>query len=167
MRKMDCPNPSLHLERHMSEYGISVSRLQLSDPDQLIGAIRGSQLDAWVLGGHRAQSELSRIMLPGSCFDHAEIGSAMWFRGGTPKDCYTLMYVDACPQDGHSFTFNSRHRDQCAAFSISCGKIRRTPWRTAIPEFPGDTNGSTTCAISSGKTPTAPSAWMSCVRSAG
>jgi AraC-like DNA-binding protein len=100
----------------MTESGSSVSRISFSEPDDLVGAIRGCRLEPWVLGGHREESELSRIMLPGSCFDHAEIGPAMWFRGEMPKDCYTLMYVDACPHDGHSFTFNTRHRDQCAAF---------------------------------------------------
>lgn len=93
-----------------------MSCIQFSDPDHLVGAIRGSQLEPWVVGGHQAESELSRIMLPGSCLDQAEIGSAMWFRGGMPADCYTMIYVDACPQDGHSFNFNSRHRDQCLGF---------------------------------------------------
>jgi AraC-like DNA-binding protein len=100
----------------MSEIGTLVSRIQFSDPDGLVGAICGGQLEPWVLGGHRAESEMSRIMLPGSCLDQAELGSAMWFRGEMPKDCYTMIYVDACPQDGHSFNFNTRHRDQCLGF---------------------------------------------------
>ena len=100
----------------MPERAKTVSRIRFSEPDGLIGAIRGGHLDPWVLGGHRAESELSRIMLPASCLDQAEIGSAMWFRGGMPKDCYTIVYVDACPQDGHSFNFSTRHRDQCLGF---------------------------------------------------
>jgi AraC-like DNA-binding protein len=100
----------------MSESGPAVSHIQFSDPDGLVGAIRGSQLDPWVLGGHWTESELSRIILPGSFLDHAEIGPAMWFRGEMPSDCYSMVYVDACPQDGHSFNFNSRHRDQCLGF---------------------------------------------------
>jgi AraC-like DNA-binding protein len=100
----------------MSESGTAVSRIQFNDADGFVGAIRGSQLEPWVLGGHRAESELSRILLPGSCLDQAEIGSAMWFRGEMPKNCYTLVYVDACPQDGHSLNFSSRHRDQCLGF---------------------------------------------------
>jgi AraC-like DNA-binding protein len=100
----------------MSESGTVVSRIQFSDPDGFVGAIRGGHLDPWVLGGHRAESELSRVMLPGSCLDQAEIGSAMWFRGEMPKECYTMVYVDACPQDGHSFNFSTCHRDQCLGF---------------------------------------------------
>ena len=100
----------------MNDIGRVVSCISFSEPDGLVGAIRGCHLDPWVLGEHRAESELSRIMLPGSCLDHAEIGSAMWFRGEMPKDCYTLVYVEACPQDGHSFNFNSLHRDQCLGF---------------------------------------------------
>jgi AraC-like DNA-binding protein len=100
----------------MSETGTAVSRIQFSDPDHLVGAIRGGHIEPWVLGGHRAESELSRIMLPGSCLDQAEIGSAMWFRGEMPKDCYTMVYVTACPEDGNSFNFNTRHRDRCLGF---------------------------------------------------
>jgi len=100
----------------MSEIGDVVSRIQFNDPDHLVGAICGGHIEPWVLGGHRAESELSRIMLPDSCLDQAEIGSAMWFRGEMPKDCYTMVYVAACPQDGNSFNFNTRHRDRCLGF---------------------------------------------------
>jgi hypothetical protein len=43
-----------------------VSRIPFSNLDNLIGAIRGGHIEPWVLGGHRAESELSRIMPPGS-----------------------------------------------------------------------------------------------------
>lgn len=102
--------------RFMSEIGTAVSRIQFNDPDHLAGAIRGGHLEPWVLRRHRAESELSRIMLPGSCLDQAEIGSAMWFRGEMPKDCYTMIYVMACPEDGNSLNFNTRHRNQCLGF---------------------------------------------------
>jgi AraC-like DNA-binding protein len=88
----------------------------MDDPDGLVGAIRGSELEPWLLSGHQRGSELSRVLLPGSCLDHAEIGPAMWFHGVMPKDCYTMVYVTACPEEGHSFNFNSRHHDQCLGF---------------------------------------------------
>ena len=94
----------------------AVSRLQFSDPDALAGGIRGGHLEPWVLDGHRVESELSRIMLPGSCLDRAEIGSSIWFRGEMPRDCYTMVYVEASTREGHSFTFGSRHRGECLGF---------------------------------------------------
>jgi len=100
----------------MSESAFPASHLRIADPDGLVGAIRGSELEPWLLSGHRRESELSRILMPGSCLDQAEIGPAMWFRGAMPKDCYTMVYVTACPEEGHSFNFNSRHRDQCLGF---------------------------------------------------
>ncbi|HSP44348.1 MAG TPA: helix-turn-helix domain-containing protein [Luteolibacter sp.] len=100
----------------MSEAAFPVIQVRIADPDGLAEAIRGSELEPWLLSGHGTESELSRIMLPGSCLDHAEMGPAMWFRGAMPKDCYTMVYVTACPEEGHSFNFNSRHRDQCLGF---------------------------------------------------
>jgi hypothetical protein len=95
----------------MSASADYVSHLRIADPDGLVGAIRGSELEPWLLGGHRGESELSRIMLPESCLDHAEIGPAMWFRGAMPTDCYTMVYVTACPEEGNSFT--TRRRALC------------------------------------------------------
>lgn len=87
--------------------------MRIADPDGLAAAIRGSELEPWLLSGHGRESVLSRIPLAESCLDMAEVGPAMWFRGSMPKDCYTLVYVTACPGDGHSFNFGSPHRDRC------------------------------------------------------
>jgi AraC-like DNA-binding protein len=100
----------------MSDPAFPVNHQRMADPEGLVGAIQGSELDAWLLSGHRKESELSRVLLPGSCLDQAEFGPAMWFRGAMPKDCYTMVFVTACPEDGHSFNFNSRHRDECMGF---------------------------------------------------
>ena len=97
----------------MSGQPAQTSHLRVADPEGLVGAIRGGDLEPMVLGGHGRESALSRVMLPGSCLDHAEIGPSMWFRGAMPTDCYTMVYVMACPEEGHSFNFNSRHRDRC------------------------------------------------------
>jgi AraC-like DNA-binding protein len=100
----------------LPEWVNHVSRLRIGEPDGLVGAIRGSELDPRLLGGYRRESELLRLLLPGSCLDHAEIGPAMWFHGAMPKDCYTMVYVVACPAEGHSFNFGSRHHDRCLGF---------------------------------------------------
>jgi AraC-like DNA-binding protein len=112
----------------MSDLAVPINHLRIADPDGLTEAIRGSELEPWLLSGHPRESELSRILLPGSCLDHAEMGPAMWFRGVMPKDCYTMVYVTACPGEGHSFNFNSRHRDRCLGFFAPGGTLdAKTP----------------------------------------
>ena len=71
----------------MSGQPAQTSHLRVADPEGLVGAIRGGDLEPMVLGGHGKESALSRVMLPGSCLDHAEIGPSMWFRGAMPTDC--------------------------------------------------------------------------------
>jgi AraC family ethanolamine operon transcriptional activator len=100
----------------MSGLSPHVSHLRVADPDGLMGAIRGGDLEARVLGGHRAETLLSRVTLPGSCLDQATVGPSMWFRGVMPSDCYTIVYVKTCHGEGYSFNFNARHRDRCLAF---------------------------------------------------
>lgn len=113
---------------HVDETVFPVSRLHVADPEGLVEAIRGSELDPWLLSGHRTDSGLSRIMLPESCLDQVEIGPAMWFRGVMPKDCYTLVYITACPEEGQSFNFSSRHRDRCLGFFAPGGILdAKTP----------------------------------------
>jgi hypothetical protein len=100
----------------MSEAAVPISHLRIADPEGLVGAIRGSELEPWILSGHRRESGLTRVMLPGSCLDQVEIGPAMWFRGAMPKDCYTMVFVTACPEEGHSFNFKSRFHGQYIGF---------------------------------------------------
>ena len=100
----------------MIESSAHISRLCIPDPEGLEGAIRGSELEPWLLSGHRQQSTLSRMMLPGSCLDQVEIGPALWFRGVMPKDCYTMVYVHASPREGHSFNFGRSHHGRCLGF---------------------------------------------------
>lgn len=94
----------------------AVRHLRIADPDGLMGAIRGSELEPWALSGHPVESELLRIPLPNSCLDQAQLGPAMWFRGAMPKDCYTMVFVADCPDEGLSFNFKSRYRSQCLGF---------------------------------------------------
>lgn len=93
-----------------------VSHLRVAEPEGLVGAIRGGDLDAQVLHDHEAETVLSRVMLSVSCLDQATVGPSMWFRGVMPTDCYTMVYVKSCRGDGYSFNFNMRHRDRCLAF---------------------------------------------------
>lgn len=100
----------------MSESSIPVSRLRVADPEGLVEVIRGSELEPWILNGHRRESELTRVMLPGCCLDQVEVGPAMWFRGAMPKDCYTMVFVRECAAEGYSFNFNTRFHGQNLAF---------------------------------------------------
>lgn len=95
---------------------VPISSLRIADPDGLVGAIRGSELEPWILNRHRNESRLTRLMLPGACLDQVEIGPAMWCRGVMPKDSYTMVCVTACPGDGHSFIFGSRFTGQAMGF---------------------------------------------------
>ena len=100
----------------MSGFPPPIRQLRVADPEGLVGAIRGVDLEPLVLNDHRAESALSRVLLPGSCLDQVSLGPSMWFHGVTPSDCYTMMYVTACPEVGHSFNFNASHRDRCLGF---------------------------------------------------
>ena len=100
----------------MSGLSPHVSHLRVADADDLAGAIRGGDLEAMVLHGHRSETVLSRVLLPGSCLDQATVGPSMWFRGAMPPDCYTMVYVKTCHGEGYSFSFDTSHRDRCLAF---------------------------------------------------
>lgn len=95
-----------------------VSRLRVADPEEIQGAIRGGDLEAMVLAGHRAETQLARVCLSGVCLDHAIVGPSMWFRGAMPSDCFTMAYVTACPGEGYSFNFNARHQSCCLGFYV-------------------------------------------------
>jgi AraC-like DNA-binding protein len=93
-----------------------IHQQRIADPDQLVEAIRGAELEPWLLSGQEEESMVSRVQLPGSWLESAVIGPAMWFRGVMPKDCYTMIFVRECPEDGHSFNFKTRHRHDCMGF---------------------------------------------------
>ena len=83
--------------------------LSVSDPEQFAEAIRGSRLEARLLAKTSGVSQLERIHLPRTCFDTARISSPLLFSGEMAEDCFTLIFVTACPRDGHSFNFSTRH----------------------------------------------------------
>lgn len=84
-------------------------QLTVAGPEVLEEAIRGSRIDACLLEGNPGQSRLERVHLPHSCFDRAFLSSSMLTSGQMAADCHTLIYVTACPRDGHSFNFSKKH----------------------------------------------------------
>ena len=67
----------------MSESSIPVSRLRVADPKGLVEAIRGSELEQWILNGHRGESGLTRVMLPGLGGDTRPVGDQGKTRPGS------------------------------------------------------------------------------------
>lgn len=108
--------------------------MRVSDPELLIAGIRGADLQPCQLSAHPAPSELSRVLCPDLCLDIASLGPAMLFSGATPADCFTLVFVLACPEAGHSFNFAVEHTDGYMGFFPPGGVIdAATPagYRTA------------------------------------
>lgn len=53
---------------------------------------------------------MERVQLPRICLDTLRMTSPLLATGVMPDQCYTLIYVTECPQEGHSFNFSARHR---------------------------------------------------------
>lgn len=94
----------------------SVTVHQVIDPDLLVAGIRGADLEPCQLSRHSAPSTLARVVWPALCLDMVRLGPAMLFSGGTPHDCFTLIFVLACPKTGHSFNFSIEHTDGYMGF---------------------------------------------------
>jgi AraC-like DNA-binding protein len=85
------------------------SLARFSDPEQLIGAIRGARLDPCQLSPIPSVSELSRISFPRSTLDTSSLGPGFSLHGAMAPDCYTLVYVAACPTAATAFQFGITH----------------------------------------------------------
>ncbi len=96
--------------------GSASRRLRVTDPESLVGAIRGASLEAWILSGSQKESEVSHIQLPGCSLDQARFGPSMLFRGAAAKDRYMLAYVADCPQEGYSLNFGTPFQAGCMGF---------------------------------------------------
>jgi AraC-like DNA-binding protein len=84
-------------------------QLTVADPEALAEAIRGSHIDACLLQSNPGLSMIERVHLPHSCFDRAYLSSPMLTSGQMAAECHTLIYVTACPRNGHSFNFSMKH----------------------------------------------------------
>lgn len=93
-----------------------ISRLQVRDPEAIALAIRGAQLNPCQFDAHPGPSRLARIVGPRACLDFAALGPAMLFSGVMPADCFTLVFVRACPTIGRSFNFGVEHTDGYMGF---------------------------------------------------
>lgn len=87
----------------------SITALRLQDPLGLGSAIRGAVLRPVQLDRHPQPCRLVRMPTGAACLDFAFLGPAMQFSGAMPAGCYTLVFVLACPQPGHSFNFEVEH----------------------------------------------------------
>jgi AraC-like DNA-binding protein len=102
--------------RSVREPSPTVTTMQVSDPEMLVAGIRGANLQPCQISARPAPSELSRMLCPGVCLDLANLGPAMLFAGAMPADCFTLIFVRACPEVGHSFNFATEHTDGYMGF---------------------------------------------------
>lgn len=107
----------------MEENPVQHHRLRVSNPEELVEAIRGAHLDVRLLAVKAGDSSLERIFLPRICFDAAHLTSPTLVYGEMPADCFTLIYVRKCPQNGHSFNFSTQHRDGYMGFFPPGGVI--------------------------------------------
>jgi AraC-like DNA-binding protein len=82
---------------------------RFSDPEQLMGAIRGADLDPCQLTSRPAVSEISRIAFAGSTLDTSSLGPGFAFTGTTARDSFSLVYVCDCPIPAKSFNFSMTH----------------------------------------------------------
>lgn len=85
-------------------------------PEMLMAAIREAHLEPCQLSTHPAPSQIARLMCPHVCLDFATLGPAMLFTGEMARACYTLVFVLACPEKGHSFNFGVEHTDGYIGF---------------------------------------------------
>jgi len=89
----------------------NVAKLQVTDPEMLRGAIQGANLEVCQISKHPAPSRIARLTFPNAGFDCLSLGPALLSTGATAEDCYTLVFVVACPEIGHAFNFGIDHTD--------------------------------------------------------
>lgn len=103
--------------REMKTDGEPVVRVfRTSDPERLVEGLQGADLHPCQLSHHPAVSELVRVMLPGACLDMVQFGPGMLFTGFMPRDCYTLIFILACPRPGRVFNFDIEHTEGYLGF---------------------------------------------------
>ena len=84
--------------------------LQTADPEDFANAVRGANLRPCQLGDP-APSAYARLDCPRVSLDLASLGTTMSYSGTLPADCFTLVFITACPTTGRSLSFGIEHTD--------------------------------------------------------
>jgi AraC family ethanolamine operon transcriptional activator len=92
----------------------------------LAAAIRNANLKPYQLSARPSPSQLAQVVCPRAGLDIASLGPAMLFTGGMPRDCFTLCFVRACSETGHSFNFGVHHTDGYMGFFPPGGALDAT-----------------------------------------
>lgn len=93
-----------------------VMSLRVSEPESLKEAVRDANFSPCQISARPLASSLDRVVCANVCLDFADFGPAMLFSGPMPCDCYTLVFVTACPTKGRSFNFSIEHTDGYMGF---------------------------------------------------
>ena len=93
-----------------------VMSLRVSEPEALKEAVRDANFSPCQISARPLASSLDRVVCANVCLDFADFGPAMLFLGPMPCDCYTLVFVTACPAKGRSFNFSIEHTDGYIGF---------------------------------------------------
>lgn len=100
----------------MAELSRPVVSQQVLDPEALAAAVRGADIVPCQLSERPLPSWIARVICPRVCLDFGSLGPAMLFSGSMPRDCYTLVFVTECPEQGRSFNFAFEHNDGYMGF---------------------------------------------------
>jgi AraC-like DNA-binding protein len=92
-------------------------------PEELIGAISGTHLEVVKLGASVMPSRIGRVLCPRIALDYVELGNQYHFRGAMPSGHFTLIFVNKCPQPGHSYNFSTTHGDGFMGFFPPGGEL--------------------------------------------
>jgi AraC-like DNA-binding protein len=88
----------------------------VENPEDLAEAIRSAEFEPCLLKRTPTPSWIARMHCPQVCLDVARLGSPFLFTGVMPEDCYTLIFVIACPRKARTFNFNTEHHDGYLGF---------------------------------------------------
>ena len=97
----------------MSMHPPPVAVMSASDPGRLESAMDRADLHLCQLSGSPATSTVTHVRLSGASLDYVHLGPAMLLTGTMPKDCYTVLFVLACPQPAHAFDCAKEFADGC------------------------------------------------------
>ncbi len=100
-----------------------IMRFEVSNPEDLVDAVRSAIFEPCLLKRTPMVSRLLRVVCPEVTLDFAKIGSSFLFTGVTSKDSYTLIFVLDCPIQGKAFNFGIEHHDGYMALFAPGGNV--------------------------------------------